>query len=56
MTNIIVKLMEDMNYVFPQLELTGVNKDLFTAPSSSRPGIHWTLMLLSQPSQIISVK
>ena len=53
---IIIIIIIIMNYVFPQLELTGVNKDLFTASSSSRPEIHWTLMLLSQLSQIISVK
>ena len=53
---IIIIIIIIMNYVFPQLELAGVNKDLFTASSSSRPEIHWTLMLLSQLSQIISVK
>ena len=48
----IIKLVVEMNYVFPRLELTGVNKGLSTA--HSRTGICWTLILNLSVATIVS--
>ena len=49
---LIIKLVVEMNYVFPQLELTGVNKGLSIA--HSRTGICWTLILNLSVATIVS--